>query len=416
MLLLTRLIWESFSFALQALRANLLRTILSLLGVTIGIFAIITIFTVVDSLERSIRQSLAFLGDKVIYVQKWPWIFGPDYPWWRYINRPIANLEEMKFLEANLKSASGVALYVVRSNATVKYLGNSMEGVSVIGVTYGYSKVSEVKIREGRYFSQKEAETGRNVVLVGDEVAKKLFSGQSPLGKEIRIKGRKFIVIGIMEREGENFLGAPRRDIQCIVPYAAFTKMYKISTLGIQPTISLKGFDDDKDLMILEAEIRSLMRIKRGLKPKDEDNFALNRPEMIAREVNSIFSVISFAGAIIGSFAILVGVFGIANIMFVSVKERTHIIGIQKALGAKNYFILFQFLFEAIFLSLIGGAIGISWVFLITLIPQDVLELQMSLKNVLIGFGVSAMAGIIAGIVPAWNASTLDPVEAIRSK
>ncbi len=416
MLLLTRLIWESFSFALQALRANLLRTILSLLGVTIGIFAIITIFTVVDSLERSIRQSLAFLGDKVIYVQKWPWIFGPDYPWWRYINRPIANLEEMKFLEANLKSASGVALYVVRSNATVKYLGNSMEGVSVIGVTYGYSKVSEVKIREGRYFSQKEAETGRNVVLVGDEVAKKLFSGQSPLGKEIRIKGRKFIVIGIMEREGENFLGAPRRDIQCIVPYAAFTKMYKISTLGIQPTISLKGFDDDKDLMILEAEIRSLMRIKRGLKPKDEDNFALNRPEMIAREVNSIFSVISFAGAIIGSFAILVGVFGIANIMFVSVKERTHIIGIQKALGAKNYFILFQFLFEAIFLSLIGGAIGISWVFLITLIPQDALELQMSLKNVLIGFGVSAMAGIIAGIVPAWNASTLDPVEAIRSK
>ncbi|WP_448528760.1 ABC transporter permease [Raineya sp.] len=416
MLLLTRLIWESFSFALQALRANLLRTILSLLGVTIGIFAIITIFTVVDSLERSIRQSLAFLGDKVIYVQKWPWIFGPDYPWWRYINRPVANLEEMKFLEENLKTASGVALYVVRPNATTKYLGNSMEGVSVIGATYGYSKVSEVKIREGRYFSQKEVEAGRNVVLIGDEVAKKLFTGQNPLGKEIRIKGRKFTIIGVMEREGENFLGAPRRDIQCIVPYSAFTRMYKISIFGIQPTISLKGFDEDKDLMNLEAETRSLMRIKRGLKPKDEDNFALNRPEMIAREVSSIFGVISFAGAIIGSFAILVGVFGIANIMFVSVKERTHIIGIQKALGAKNYFILLQFLFEAIFLSLIGGAIGIGLVFLITLIPQDSLELQMSLKNVLVGFGVSAMAGLLAGIIPAWNASTLDPVEAIRSK
>lgn len=415
MLLLTRLIGESFSFAMQALRANLLRTILSLLGITIGIFAIITIFTVVDSLERSIRQSLAFLGDKVIYVQKWPWIFGPDYPWWRYINRPVANLEEMKFLEENLKSASGVALYVVRPNATAKYLGNSMEGVSVIGATYGYSKVSEVKIREGRYFSQKEVEAGRNVVLIGDEVAKKLFTEQNPLGKEIHIKRRKFTIIGIMEREGENFLGAPRRDIQCIVPYNAFTRMYKIGIFGIQPTISLKGFDDDKDLTNLEAETRSLMRIKRGLKPKDEDNFALNRPEMIAREVSSIFGVISFAGAIIGSFAILVGVFGIANIMFVSVKERTHIIGIQKALGAKNYFILFQFLFEAIFLSLIGGAIGISLVFLITLIPQDSLELQMSLKNVLVGFGVSAMAGLISGIIPAWNASTLDPVEAIRS-
>ncbi|PKQ69998.1 ABC transporter permease [Raineya orbicola] len=416
MLLLTRLIWESFSFALQALRANLLRTVLSLLGVTIGIFAIITIFTVVDSLERSIRQSLAFLGDKVIYVQKWPWIFGPDYPWWRYINRPVANLEEMKFLEENLKTASGVALYVVRPNATAKYLGNSMEGVSVIGATYGYSKVSEVKIREGRYFSQKEVEAGRNIVLIGDEVAKKLFTGQNPLGKEIRVKGQKFTIIGVMEREGENFLGAPRRDIQCIIPYGAFTRMYKISIFGIQPTISLKGFDEDKDLMNLEAETRSLMRIKRGLKPKDEDNFALNRPEMIAREVSSIFGVISFAGAIIGSFAILVGVFGIANIMFVSVKERTHIIGIQKALGAKNYFILFQFLFEAIFLSLIGGAIGIGLVFLITLIPQESLELQMSLKNILVGFSVSAMAGLIAGIIPAWNASTLDPVEAIRSK
>ncbi|MDW8297420.1 MAG: ABC transporter permease [Raineya sp.] len=416
MLLFTRLIWESFAFAFQALRANLLRTILSLLGVTIGIFAIITIFTVVDSLERSIRQSLAFLGDKVIYVQKWPWIFGPDYPWWRYINRPVANLEEMKFLEENLKTASGVALYVVRPNATVKYLGNSMESVSIIGATYGYSKVSEVKIREGRYFSQKEVEAGRNVVLIGDEVAKKLFTGVNPLGKEIRIKGRKFTVIGVMEREGENFLGAPRRDIQCIIPYGAFTKMYKISIFGIQPTISLKGFDEDKDLQNLEAETRSLMRIKRGLKPKDEDNFALNRPEMIAREVSSIFGVISFAGAIIGSFAILVGVFGIANIMFVSVKERTHIIGIQKALGAKNYFILLQFLFEAVFLSLIGGAIGIGLVFLVTLIPQDSLELQMSLKNIVVGFGVSALAGLLAGIIPAWNASTLDPVEAIRSK
>lgn len=416
MFLLTRLTVESLYFALQALRVNLLRTILSLLGVTIGIFAIITIFTIVDSLERSIKQSLAFLGDRVIYVQKWPWIFGPDYPWWRYINRPIANIEEMKFLENNLKNASAVALFVVRPNATIKHFSSSMEGVSIVGVTYNYWQVSEVKIREGRYFLQKEVEAGRNVVIIGDEVAKKLFAGLNPIGKELRIKGQKFVVIGIMEREGENFLGSPRRDIQCIIPYGVFAKMYKISLWGIQPTISLKGFDNDENLTRLETETRNLMRIKRGLKPKEEDNFALNRPEMIAREVSNIFKVISFAGAIIGSFAILVGVFGIANIMFVSVKERTHIIGIQKALGAKNYFILLEFLFEAVFLSLIGGAIGIGLVFLITLLPQETLELEINLKNVVVGVAVSAASGLLAGIIPAWNAATLNPVEAIRSK
>jgi putative ABC transport system permease protein len=414
--MLLRLIWESFAFAIQALRANLLRTILSLLGVTIGIFAIITIFTIVDSLERSIKQSLTFLGDKVIYVQKWPWIFGPDYPWWRYINRPVASLDEMRFLDENLKNASGVAYYAVKGNATVKHLTNSMESISIIGATYGYSKVSEIKIREGRYFSLQEMEAGKNVTLIGDEVAKKLFPYGNILGKEIKIKGRKFTIIGIMEREGENFLGAPRRDIQCIIPYLVFEKLYKVGILGIQPTISLKGFDEDKDLMNLEGEIRGLMRAKRGLKPTEDDNFALNRPEMIAKEVSSIFGVISFAGAIIGSFAILVGVFGIANIMFVSVKERTNIIGIQKSLGAKNYFILLQFLFEAVFLSLIGGGIGIGLVFLITLIPQDSLELQMSLKNVLTGCIVSAAAGLVSGIIPAWNASNLDPVQAIRAK
>jgi putative ABC transport system permease protein len=411
-----RLIWESFSFAIQALRANLLRTILSLLGVTIGIFAIITIFTIVDSLERSIRQSLTFLGDKVIYVQKWPWMFGPDYPWWRYINRPIASKDEMTFLEQNLQHASGVAFYAVKGNATVKYISNSIEGISIIGSTYGYSKVSEIKIREGRYFSLQEMEGGKNVTLIGDEVAKKLFPFSNPLGKEISIKKRRFTIIGIMEREGENFLGAPRRDIQCIIPFGMFEKLYKVSIFGIQPTISLKGFEDDKDLMNLEGEIKGLMRAKRGLKPMQEDNFALNRPEMIANQVGAIFGVISFAGAIIGSFAILVGVFGIANIMFVSVKERTNIIGIQKSLGAKNYFILFQFLFEAVFLSLIGGGIGIFLVFLITIIPQDSLELQMSFNNVSTGFVVSALAGLVSGIIPALSASRLDPVQAIRTK
>ena len=354
-----RLVWESFGFAWRALRANLLRTILSLLGVTVGIFAIIAVLTVVNSLEKSIRSSLSFLGDEVIYVQKWPWSFGPNYPWWKYLSRPVTDYEEFKFLEKSLEAASAVAIFASRSNVLAKYNNNSLEKATLMGVSYGYSGVSEVNIAEGRYFSLQEIERNQPVVIIGYEVAQSLFPTSSPLGKEIRVKGRKLSVIGVLEQEGENFLGGPSADVLCMVPYLYFTKIYKTGKVGIEPTISIKGYPNDVGLIQLEDELTGLMRAKRALKPKQEDNFALNRPEMIANQVSSIFSVLNLAGVVIGGFAILVGAFGIANIMFVSVKERTPIIGVQKSLGAKNYFILYQFLFEAFFLCVIVGMAGL---------------------------------------------------------
>ncbi|WP_299761049.1 ABC transporter permease [uncultured Pontibacter sp.] len=411
-----RLIAESFRFAWQALRANLLRTILSLLGVTIGIFAIISVFTLVDSLERNVRDSMSFIGDKVIYVQKWPWSTGGSYPWWKYFQRPEPTEREFRHLERYITNSNGVAIFASKGGNTFKQSNNSYSNGDLMGVSYDYPKVSEVPIIDGRYFTPQEADAARNVIVLGDEVATTLFPYGSSIGQTLKVAGHKFTVVGVIEKQGENMFGMPNMDQMGMIPYTTFSKMYDVGPNGMGSTIALKGRDDDPGLLELEYETRGLMRNIRGLRPRDEDSFAMNRPEMIQEAIGGFFQVIGLAGWVIGGFAILVGGFGIANIMFVSVKERTNIIGIQKSLGAKNYFILFQFLFESVFLSLLGGGIGILLVFLLTLIPQDMMEVTLSVSNIILGLGVSAVIGMLSGIIPAVLASNLDPVIAIRSK
>ncbi len=411
-----RLIAESFRFAWQALRANVLRTFLSLLGVTIGIFAIIAVFTLVDSLERNVRDSMSFIGDKVIYVQKWPWAFGSSYPWWKYFQRPEPTIREFRQIEDRLTNSSGVAIFASKGNNTFKHLNNSYSQANLMGVSMDYNKVSDIPILQGRYFVPQEINASRNVIVIGDEVASNLYPHTPPIGQELKVSGQKFVVIGVIEKQGENMFGMPNFDQMGIIPYGSFSKMFDVGPDGLGSTITAKGLDSDPGLQELEYEIRGLMRNIRGLRPRDEDNFALNRPEMATQAIGSFFDVVGLAGWVIGGFAILVGGFGIANIMFVSVKERTNIIGIQKSLGAKNYFILFQFLFESVFLSLLGGGIGIVLVFLLTIIPQDFMELSLSVGNIVLGLSVSAVIGMLSGIIPAVLASNLDPVIAIRSK
>jgi putative ABC transport system permease protein len=410
-----RQVLESFRFAWQALRSNLLRTTLSLLGVTIGIFAIIAVFTLVDSLERNIKNSLNFLGSNVIYVQKWPWSFGSgEYQWWKYFQRPVTNYNEYRFLSERLENADAVVAQAFKGNVTVKHGNNSMSA-RIVGATFDYEKVTTVPIVRGRYFTQQEVDLGRNIVIIGSEVEENLFPGENPVGKTIKLNGLNFVVIGAQEKKGEglfNFGGNP--DVKCLIPYGAYAKIFQ----SVNPSIDiiLKGYDSDLGLVNLESEVRGLMRTRRGLRPLQDDNFAINRPEAVTQAIGQIFVVLTVAGWIIGGFSILIGGFGIANIMFVSVKERTNIIGIQKSLGAKNYFILFQFLFESILLSLVGGLGGILLVFLLTFVPLGSLNLQLSAGNIILGLGVSSIIGILSGIIPAYSASKLDPVIAIRAK
>ncbi|MCH7513093.1 MAG: ABC transporter permease [Bacteroidetes bacterium] len=420
LVVLLKLIGESFRFAWNSLKMNVFRTVLSLLGVTVGIFAIIAVLTVVDSLERSIKQSLDFLGTSVIYVQKWDWVpeNEGEYEWWRYWKRPNASYKEFKFLEANLKNASAVAIIGRSGNVLVKRENNSYNQTTLRGGSYYYNEVFSSPIEKGRYFSVEETEIGRNVAIIGFNIVKNIFPDTDPLGKEVSIKGLKFAVIGVMEEEGESFLSTPSNDDNIVIPYVALRKIVNTGTGAWNEngsTIGIKGLESDIGLVELEYEIIGLMRSHRGLKPKEEANFAINRPEAIMDIISGVFDVIGMAGWVIGGFSILVGGFGIANIMFVSVRERTPIIGIQKSLGAKNYFILFQFLFESIFLSLIGGLVGLGIVYLLSFISLGTLDLVLTFKNVLLGAGVSSLIGIASGIIPAVMAARMDPVIAIRS-
>ena len=416
-----RLTLESFRFAWDALKSNILRTVLSLLGVTVGIFSIIAVFTIVDSLEANIRSSLDFVGDKIIYVQKWPFAFGPDFAWWKYFNRPNPSPREFQQLRRQLgPNNKGVAIFAAKNGNTFKAGSNSVADCVLQGVSFDYRAVSNVPIKEGRYFTQQEMDGARPVAIIGATIAENLFPGSSALGQQFKARGQTFTVIAVLEKEGKKMLTISSNDANCLIPFPMFTKLFALSTVGFgggpAASLAVKGRDEDPGLLDLEYEMRGVMRNIRGLKPRQDDDFALNRPEMIASAIGKFFGVIGLVGGVIGSFAILVGGFGIANIMFVSVRERTNIIGIQKSLGAKNFFILFQFLFEAVFLCLIGGFGGLLLVWLVTLVPQDWLPLTMSAARVVLGLLISVGIGMVAGIVPAVLAANLDPVIAIRSK
>lgn len=408
------LVFESFRFAWQALRANVFRTILSLLGVTVGIFSIIGVFTMVDSLESNVKNSLSSIGEKTIYVDKWPWQFGGgDYPWWKYFMRPRPKYSEYQYLRDNVTHADGVTIMDFSvANTTYK---NSSFSALCQGITYDFDRIMEVPVIEGRYFTEQEVEGGRNVAVIGGEVSNTLFGEENPLGKAIKVKGQKFTVIGVQEIKGKQLVdvgGNP--DEKVYIPFVKHKRLF--SSGNLYGMIAVQAFEDDENMEMLTSELTGLMRTRRGLKPVEDDNFALNRPDAAAEAVSSVFGALKVGGTVIGLFALLIGGFGIANIMFVSVKERTNIIGIQKSLGAKNYFILFQFLFESVFLCMLGGLIGLVLVYAASFINLGMLDLVLSSGNMILGVIIASVIGIVSGIIPASQAARMDPVIAIRSK
>ena len=412
-----QLLRESFLFALEALRVNKLRTFLSLLGITIGIFAIISVFTATDSLERKIRQDVATLGNNVIYIQKWPWMpeGGNEYPWWKYLNRPLPGIKEMNELKKKSETASAMAYVAFISGETFKYKSSSVENCDLICVSHDYDQVKNFEIENGRYFTESESNAGKPIAVIGANINAALFPKGNAIGNQITVRGYKLTIIGTITKEGTSMVDNSS-DNAILVPVNFARSLVNLRSNRIDPFIMVKA-REDVTTGEMRDELRGEMRSVRKLHPREDDDFALNETSLLSNGLEAFFSRISFAGGFIGIFSILVGGFGIANIMFVSVKERTSIIGIQKSLGSKNYFILLQFLVESVLLCIIGGIIGLFLVLLISILLTSVsgFDFGLTYENIMLGIFISAFIGILSGFMPAYKASRMNPVDAIRS-
>lgn len=415
MVLFVRLLKESFLFAYSSVVANKLRTFLTLLGITIGIFAIIAVFTVLNSLEDKIRNSVSSLGSDIIYVQKWPWTFGPDYPWWEYMQRPVPKYREYEELKRRSHLAEAVC-FSVSTGRTIKYKNNTAENMGVWINTHEFGQIRSFELAQGRYFTLDESESVRNVCIIGHELASKLFTDEDPIGKQVTLMGRKITVIGVVTKEGKDMIGGGSLDEMILLPMNYGSTIFDIRSDRMNPFIWVKAKPGVKT-SDLSDEITQIMRSVRRIKPLDKSSFSINQASMLAQGIDNIFFMINMAGWIIGGFSILVGGFGIANIMFVSVKERTRIIGIQKALGAKRFTILVEFLYESVILSLAGGVLGLILVYIGTLLAKYMadFEVAMTFGNIVRGLLISGIIGVVSGFLPAYTAARMNPVEAINT-
>jgi putative ABC transport system permease protein len=416
MLVYFRLLSESFSFAMNALRTNKLRTLLSLLGVTIGIFSIIAVLAAVDSLDRKIKSDLSTLDKNTMYLTSV--CFGPtDIPDWKVEQFPNVTYEEYQYLKENVNHTENFCFQFFAPRESVKFESKTVSDINMVPVTSEFVNIQRMEFSVGRFFNESESNSGKAVIVLGFEVAKGLFDERDPIGKTVRLYGQRFIVIGVTKKKGDSGIElGGGDDTSAFIPTNFLRRLYGDNNESMLPVIVIKP-EKGTDMPELKADIAQKLRNMRGVKSNDIDNFFVNVLSGFTDLIDGIVSQMNMIGWIISGFSLLVGGFGIANIMFVSVKERTNLIGIQKSLGAKNKFILFQFLFESVILSVIGGVVGLLLVWIISIILTNALEFEFILGfgNIVLGTSLSAFIGLISGILPAISASRLDPVEAIRT-
>lgn len=409
------IIWTSLKMALQELRSNKLRTFLSLLGITFGIFCIISVLSTISSMQLAVNKDLKSMGNNTIYVSKFQFGGGPDYPWWKYVKRPVPKFEEMDLLRQKVPDAANVS-FSVGTTANVDFGSNSLSGVNYYGNTEDFNKIQTITIAEGRYFQQSDFDRGSPYIVMGYKIAGKLFDKpEAAVGSEVKLKdGRNALVIGLLEKQGQSLIGGWDYDNCILLTYRFIKQMIKVD--NVDPNILVQA-GPHITMEALKDELKGAMRSIRKLSPTQEDNFALNDIDSLSKLLDPIFSGMNIGGWAIAALSLIVGMFGVANIMFVTVRERTSQIGLKKAIGAKRGVIMVEFLLESAFLCIIGGLIGLLAVFVLTLIFSSFMSFKVFIPFdiIVMAVGICLFTGISAGIIPAFIAARMDPVVAIRS-
>ncbi len=401
--------------AVQELWVNKLRTFLSLFGITIGIFCIIGVLATVDSLERKVQNDIKSFGNNTIYVDKWNYGGGNDYPWWKYMKRPPMKIEEMRFIKTKSQMAANAAIFV-SNTVNIDYKDNVLSSVNMYGVSEEFNTIQTIDIEHGRYLNESEFLRGTPTAIIGYTVADELFDNpEKAVGSEITYSGKRLIVVGVIKKQGQSFVGGFDYDKAVIVSYQYFASIYNPDNSS--PFIMVQGKPNIPSAA-LQDELVGVMRQVRRLSPVAEDNFSCNDVAMFSEQVKGFFGQVSAGGWAIAGLSLIVGAFGVANIMFVTVRERTSQIGLKKALGAKKRTILTEFLIESAFLCIIGGLIGLGLVGLLSLVLSTVLPFPIFIAGNIIGLALSIciILGIVSGIIPASIAARMDPVVAIRTK
>ncbi len=410
------IIWTSLKMALAEFRSNKLRTFLSLLGITFGIFCIISVLATISSMKTAVQSDINALGSNAVIIDKWQW--GNDdneYPWWKYVKRPSPKFENVAELKERLPLIQ-YATFWTQDNASVEHENDILKGVNYYGAGEDYAKIEHFTIGEGRYLQQSDFDRGANSIVIGYNVAEKLFvKPERAIGKTVVLKnGKPAIVIGVIEKQGQSLMDIWQYDDCIILPYRFMKQLIRDEDASPKIIVQAKN---NVSIPAFKEELTGAMRSIHKLAPGVEDDYSLNDIESFSKSTESFFSALNKGGWAIAALSLIVGMFGVANIMFVTVRERTGQIGLKKAIGARKSTILSEFLLESSFLCIIGGLIGLIAVFILAAIFSTLFSFKVFIPMDIIwlAVGICMVVGIAAGIIPAITAAKLDPVVAIRS-
>ena len=403
-------IWESLFTAIRAINANKLRSILTTLGIVIGITSVTAMATVINGIEAEFEKDMAELGTDVLYIEKWPWASGPGFKWWNYINRPEITADLVEVIEKRSKYAVA-AVPVANTSRTVRFNENTLSGVQIQGASASYPDVFSVSLQAGRYYNDVEDRTGRMVCVIGAGIASALFPVEEPIGKYIRVSGLRMQVIGVLEQKGSNAEGQDSDDMQVHIPFIAFKNSFGVAKRSISVRVKVASSDYIEDA---RDELTGILRAARKLDAREENDFEINEQKSLREQLAPIKTTIYLIGIFLTALSLLVGGIGVMNIMFVSVKERTREIGIRKAVGAKRRTILLQFMIEAVAICLLGGLIGVILAFGLIGLINLILPAVLPVSTVIIAFVICVIVGVIFGLAPAWSAAKEEPIAALR--